>query len=189
MPNEGQSGSARRESPEAALAHLGLELPAPAKPVAAYIPTRRVPWHRLAGRSEPSDTPSADAARLEPSGLLFVSGQIPLKEGNLIAIGTVPSAVSIETAQECARQCVLNGLAAIKAELGSLDQVRQIVRIGVWVASDPGFTDQSKVANGASELLEQIFGEAGRHARAAVGAIALPLGAPVEVELLVEWQA
>jgi enamine deaminase RidA (YjgF/YER057c/UK114 family) len=173
MPNESQSEIGARESPEAALTRLGLELPAPAKPVAAYIPTRVAQASRLCG--EPPQ-----------GGLIFVSGQIPLKEGKLIATGTVPSAVSVDTAAACARQCVLNALAAIKAELGSLDLVRQVVRVGVWVASDPGFTDQPRVANGASDLLEQVFGEAGRHARAAVGSVALPLGAPVEVEMVVE---
>lgn len=179
-----------REPAEAALARLGLELPAPARPVAAYIPTRRAPWHRLSRRYEPGGRGEASPAEVhadQEGGLLFVSGQIPLKEGKLIAVGTVPSAVSVETACICARQCVLNALAAIKADLGSLDEVKQVVRVGVWVASDPGFTEQSKVANGASELLEQVFAEAGRHARAAVGAIALPLGAPVEVEMTVEW--
>lgn len=177
MPNKTKSAEAivraQPDTPdnhvEARLRGLGLTLPAPAKPVAAYVPTRRV----TAGGGGPN--------------LLYISGQIPLLEGRLIATGTVPAAVTLEQAQACARQCILNGLAAAKADLGSLDAIKQIVRIGVWVASDPGFTDQPKVANGASELLEQLFGEAGRHTRAAVGAIALPLGAPVEVEMLVEW--
>lgn len=180
MANETRSSSTlQREPAEAALARLGLELPAPARPVAAYIPTRRVQW----GPSAATGTGAESASR----GLLFVSGQIPTRDGKLLATGTVPSLVSIEEATACARQCVLNALAAIKAELGSLDEVRQVVRVGVWVASDPGFPEQSKVANGASELLQQVFAEAGRHVRAAVGAIALPLGAPVEVEMTVEW--
>lgn len=151
-----------RISVEARLAELGLTLPAPYAPVAAYIPTKRV------------------------GNLFFVSGQIPLREGKMIAEGAVPSRVTPEVARECARQCVLNGLAAVKAALGSLDRVRQVVRVGAFVCSDPGFTAQPQIANGASELLVQIFGEAGRHARAAVGSVALPLGAPVEVEMTLE---
>ncbi|MEX2219453.1 MAG: RidA family protein [Phycisphaerales bacterium] len=151
-----------RPDPESRLAELGLALPKPATPVAAYIPTRRT------------------------GSLLFISGQVPLREGKLIAQGSVPSAVTPEVARECARQCVLNGLAAAKAALGTLAAVRQVVRVGVFVCSDPGFTSQPQVANGASELLVEVFGEAGRHARAAVGSVALPLGAPVEVEMVLE---
>jgi enamine deaminase RidA (YjgF/YER057c/UK114 family) len=151
-----------RPDPEARLAELGITLPAPYAPVAAYIPTRRT------------------------GNLLVVSGQVPLRAGKLIAEGPVPSRVSPDTARECARQCVMNGLAAAKAALGSLAAVRQVVRLGVFVCSDPGFTAQPQVANGASELLVEIFGESGRHARAAVGSVALPLGAPVEVEMLLE---
>lgn len=109
-----------------------------------------------------------------------------MKEGSLLAIGSVPSTVSIEQAQAAARQCVLNGLAVVAAEVGSIDRIRRIVRLGVFVQCDTGFTEQPKVANGASDLLVRVFGEAGRHARAAVGSIALPLGASVEVEMLVE---
>lgn len=148
--------------PEARLTELGITLPTPAKPVAAYIPARRA------------------------GNLLYISGQIPMKDGQMIAKGAVPSEVSIETAQECARQCVLNGLAAAKAELGSLSKIKQVVRVGAFVCSDRGFYEQPKVANGASELLVSIFGDAGRHVRAAVGSVALPLGAPIEVELLFE---
>ena len=157
-----------RPDPEAALARLGLTLPSPPKPVAAYIPWRRT------------------------GNLIFVSGQIPMRDGQLIAKGAVPEPVSIEVAQQCARQCVLNGLAVIKSALeadgkgASLSRVRQFVRVGVFVCSQAGFTDQPKVANGASELIVEIFGEAGKHARAAVGNVALPLGAPVEVEFVVE---
>lgn len=147
---------------EQKLAELGFSLPAPAAPVAAYIPTKRT------------------------GNLLFVSGQVPFRDGKLVATGPVPSAVTLEAAQECARQCVLNGLAAVKASIGSLDRVKSIVRVGVFVQSDAGFTDQPKVANGASELLVDIFGDHGRHARAAVGAPSLPLNAPVEVEFVFE---
>jgi len=153
---------APRFDPDAALAALGLTLPEPAKPVAAYIPTRR------------SGT------------LLYVSGQIPSREGKLIATGSVPSQVDMETARSCALQCVLNGLAATKAALGSLAKVRQVVRVGVFVCSDPGFTQQPQVANAASELLVKVLGDRGQHARAAVGSVALPLGAPVEIEFLFE---
>lgn len=141
---------------------LGLALPAAPKPVAAYIPCRRV------------------------GNLLFIAGQIPMKDGQLIAKGSVPGQVSLEQAVACARQCVLNGLAVIKAEVGSLDRVKQFVRLGVFVCCEAGFYEQPKVANGASELVVEIFGEKGKHARAAVGSIALPLGAPVEVEFVVE---
>ncbi len=147
---------------EARLAALGYTLPTPVKPVAAYVPTRST------------------------GNLVFVSGQIPMKEGQLIAKGSVPGQVSLELARQCAAQCTLNALAALKAELGDLGRIRQVVRVGVFVCSEAGFYDQPKVANGASELLEAVFGEAGKHARAAVGSIALPLGAPVEVEIVVE---
>lgn len=149
-------------SPERRLAELGLTLPTPAAPVAAYIPTRR------------------------SGSLLFVAGQIPLRDGKAIATGIVPTSVSLETARECARQCALNGLAAARAALGSLDRIQHVVRIGVFVASEPTFTDHPKIANGASELLVEIFGEAGKHARAAVGSSSLPLGVPVEIEFLFE---
>lgn len=149
-------------SAESRLAELGLTLPTAPKPVAAYIPCRRT------------------------GNLVFVSGQIPMKDGAMIAKGSIPGQVSLEVGRECARQCVLNALAVIKGEIGSLDRVRQVVRVGVFVCSEASFVDQPKVANGASELLVEVFGEAGKHARAAVGSIALPLGAPVEVELLVE---
>ncbi len=103
-----------------------------------------------------------------------------------MATGTVPGEVSVELAKECARQCTLNGLAAAKAALGSLGKIRQVVRVGCFVACEPGFGDHPKIANGASELLVEIFGESGRHARAAVGASSLPLHVPVEVEFLFE---
>lgn len=145
------------------LASLGISLPSPPKPVASYVPVVRV-----AGGS-----------------VVMISGQIPMRDGRLIATGAVPSAVNLETARECARQCVLNGLASLAAEVGSLERVRRIIRLGVFVACDPGFIDHPKVANGASDLLVELFGESGRHARAAVGAPSLPLGAPVEVEMMV----
>ncbi len=145
-----------------ALADLGLALPSPPKPVASYVPS------------------------VQTGNLLIVSGQLPFKDGTLLATGKVPSAVSLEKAQECARQCILNALAVVAGESRSLDRVARIVRLGVFVASDEGFADQPKVANGASDLLQQIFGESGRHARAAVGTNALPLNACVEIEMMVE---
>lgn len=148
--------------PESALAKLGLALPTPAKPVAAYVPTRMC------------------------GSMLFVAGQVPIRDGQMMFKGSLPTAVTVEQGIECARQCALNGLAAAKAALGDLRRIKQVVRLGVFVASEAGFYDQPKVANGASELMLSVFGEAGRHARAAVGSIALPLGAPVEVEFLFE---
>lgn len=145
------------------LQELGLTLPAAPKPVAAYIPF------------------------VQTGNLLFVSGQLPLSEGKLIAMGIVPSQVSLETAQKAAAQCILNGLAIVGDALGGdWSRLVRIVKLGVFVASDASFTDQAKVANGASELLGSLLGEQGRHARAAVGVASLPLGAPVEVDLIVE---
>jgi enamine deaminase RidA (YjgF/YER057c/UK114 family) len=145
------------------LASLGIALPPAPKPVAAYIPAVRT------------------------GNLIFVSGQLPMRDGALIATGPVPSACSIDLARECARQCILNALAVVGDQLGGdLTRVVRIVRVGAFVQSDDGFTEQPKVANGASELLQQVFGEVGRHARAAVGTNALPLGASVEIDLVVE---
>jgi enamine deaminase RidA (YjgF/YER057c/UK114 family) len=149
-------------TPETRLQALGLTLPPAPKPVAAYIPFRRV------------------------GNLLYISGQIAMRDGALIATGAVPDEVSLEKARECAVQCTLNGLAVAKSAVGSLDQIKGVVRVGVFVCSRAGFTEQPKIANGASELLVEVFGDAGRHARAAVGNVALPLGSPVEVEFLFE---
>lgn len=140
------------------LAELGLTLPSPPGAVAMYQPAMIVGDH------------------------LLLSGQIPLRDGALLATGAVPSRVDPETAAACARQCVLNALAGAKAELGSLERIARIVRLGVYIASDPGFGGHPQIANGASALLVEIFGEAGRHVRAAVGVSALPLDAPVEIE-------
>ncbi len=154
--------SATTTDPEQRLEDLGHLLPQPPKPVAAYVPSRRT------------------------GTLVYISGQIPIKDGMLLARGTVPATVDAEMAVACAVQCTLNGLAALKAEIGSLDHLKQVVRVGCFVASDPGYRDQPTIANGASELLLAIFGDAGRHARAAVGSAALPLGVPVEIEFLFE---
>lgn len=149
-------------NPEESLAKLGLALPAPVKPVAAYVPTVRV------------------------GNLVFVAGQIPMVDGKLPKTGRLGENVSLEEGQELARRCVLNGLAALKAEIGDLRKVKRVVRVGAFVACTDTYADQPKVANGASELLQQVFGDKGKHARAAVGTNALPLGAPVEVEFLFE---
>ncbi len=152
----------RPPDPEAVLAERGLRLPEAPKPVAAYIPFRR-------------------------SGhLLYVSGQIPIEGGKPIATGRVPSQVSLEVAQRCSVQCVLNGLAVAKSAAGSLNAIGRVIRLGVFVACDQDYGDQPKVANAASELLVAVFGDDGQHARAAVGAPALPLHVPVEIEFLFE---
>lgn len=147
---------------EKKLQSLGLTLPSPPKPVATYVPVVR------------------------SGNLLFLSGMIPMVEGKMARVGKIGNDLTVEQGQEMARMTLLNGLAAIKAELGSLDGIKRIVRLGVHIASAEGFTQQSAVANGASDLLVQIFGEAGRHARLALGAAELPLGAPVELEMIVE---
>lgn len=145
----------------ARLLALNLTLPAAPKPVAAYVPVVR--WNDL----------------------LFVSGQIPLRDGKPLCTGTVPDAVSIEQAQQAAQQCVLNALAIVHAELGGdWSKLVRVVRIAGFVASAPGFAGQSQVLNGASELLEKLLGDAGRHARAAVGSVGLPLNVPVEIEFV-----
>ncbi len=148
---------------EAKLAELGLALPEAPRPVASYV------------------------ACVRTGNLLVVSGQLPMRDGKLMATGRVPNDVTLEKAQQCAAQCVLNGLAIVKDALGGdWSQLVRVVRVGVFVASISGYGDQPKVANGASDLLMQLMGEAGRHARAAVGVNVLPLNAPVEVEFLFE---
>jgi len=149
-------------TPEQRLEELGLTVPGVAKPVAAYIPAIRSGNH------------------------VYTSGQLPMRDGQLMQTGKVGGEVTQEEAVECARQCALNALAAIKAEVGELSAVKQVVKVVAFVASTPDFTGQPLVANGVSELLGEVFGDAGRHARSAVGVSALPLDAPVEVELIVE---
>jgi enamine deaminase RidA (YjgF/YER057c/UK114 family) len=144
------------------LAELGLSVPEVAAPVATYVPAVR------------------------SGAQVFTSGQLPMRSGELIATGKVGSEVSLEDAVECARQCALNAIAAVKGQIGDLDQVKRVVKVVCFVASTPDFTAQAQVANGASELLGMAFGDAGVHARSAVGVAVLPLGAPVEVEILVE---
>jgi enamine deaminase RidA (YjgF/YER057c/UK114 family) len=149
-------------TPEERLQAMGLAVPAVAKPVAAYVPAVRSGSH------------------------VYTSGQLPMRDGQLIQTGKVGGEVTQDEAVECARQCALNALAAVKAEVGELSTVKRIVKVVAFVASTPDFTGQPLVANGVSELLGEVFGDAGRHARSAVGVAVLPLDAPVEVELVVE---
>ncbi len=143
------------------LAELGLTLPVVVPPVGAYVPAVRT------------------------GNLVFTSGQLPMVEGSLPAVGRVGALVTPEQAKDLARTCALNGLAAIEALVG-LEAVVRVVKVVGFVASAPGFIGQPAVVNGASELLGELFGETGRHARSAVGVMSLPLDAPVEVELVVE---
>jgi enamine deaminase RidA (YjgF/YER057c/UK114 family) len=146
---------------DAKLAELGLTLPAAAAPVAAYVPT------------------------VEAGGMLHLSGQLPFRDGQVVT-GRLGENLSLEEGQEAARLCGLMVLAQVRAALGGFDRVRRVVKLGVFVNSTPDYTDQPKVANGASELMAAVFGERGRHARAAVGVAALPLGAAVEVDAIIE---
>lgn len=148
-------------TPEDRLAALGLAVPEVAKPVAAYIPAVRSGDH------------------------VYTSGQLPMRDGQLMHTGKVGGEVTQEEAVACAQQCALNALAAIRAELGDLSAVTRVVKVVCFVASTPDFTGQPLVANGVSELLGEVFGDLGRHARSAVGVPVLPLDAPVEVELIV----
>ena len=149
-------------TPEERLAALGLELPAVAVPVAAYVPAVR------------------------SGSLVFTSGQLPFVGGQLPATGKVGAEVTAEQAKEFARTCALNAVAAVAALLGDLSQVVRVVKVVGFVASAPDFTGQPGVVNGASELLGEVFGEAGKHARSAVGVAVLPLDSPVEIEMVVE---
>jgi len=146
------------------LAQLGLSLPPAPPPVGSYLPALRV------------------------GDLVYTSGQLPIRDGKLIAVGKVGGGgiASMAQAVDGARAATLNALAQVSAVVGGLDNILRIVRVGVFVNSAPGFTEQPKVANAASDLLVTIFGEAGRHVRAAVGASELPLDASVEIELLAQ---
>jgi len=145
---------------EARLSELGITLPEPPTAVAAYVPT------------------------VVHGGLVFVSGQVPLRDGGLPRIGLVGADLTQEEGAQEARWCAVNCLAQMRAAAGSLDRIERILKVTVFVASAPGFGGQPIVANGASELFVEVFGDAGRHARAAVGCAALPLNVPVEVELI-----
>jgi enamine deaminase RidA (YjgF/YER057c/UK114 family) len=144
------------------LAGLGLTVPTVPAPVAVYVPAVRT------------------------GSYVYTSGQIPLSGGELMATGKVGGEVTADLAYDCARQCALNAIAAVKSVVGDLDSVVQVVKATVFVASTPDFTGQPGVANGASELFAAAFGDNGQHARSAVGVPVLPLDAPVEVELVVE---
>lgn len=148
--------------PEQRLAELGRTLPGVAAPAGAYVPAVR------------------------SGSLVWTAGQIPVVEGQLAGTGKLGAQVSVEQGQELARICVLNALAAVKAEIGDLAKVRRVVKVVGFVASEPTFTDQPLVVNGASELLGEVFGDDGKHARSAVGVAVLPRDVPVEVELVVE---
>jgi enamine deaminase RidA (YjgF/YER057c/UK114 family) len=144
------------------LRQLGIELPPPSQPVASYVPV------------------------VISGALAYVSGQVPMEDGELLWSGKLGEDLDVPAGAQAARRCALQALSALRAKIGTLDQVRRIVRLGVFVASAPGFTDQPKVANGASDLLVDVFGDQGRHSRTAVGVAELPLGAPVEVEVVAE---
>jgi len=145
------------------LSDLNINLPEPTVPVASYVPTRRT------------------------GNLVHISGQIPISKGTLLAKGIVPTQVDQDMAIQCARQCALNALAALNKELGSLDKVTKVVKVGIFVASTPDFGAQPTIANGCSDLLVEIFGqEIGQHARAAIGVASLPLNVPVEIEFIFE---
>lgn len=147
---------------EKRLAELGITLPPPPKPVGSYIPAIRT------------------------GNLLFLSGMIPFQDGKLAWEGKLGHELTVEQGKQAARVAMINALAVIQQALGSLDRVKRIVRLGGHVASASGFNQQPLVLNGASDLLVEIFGEKGRHARLALGAVELPLNAPVELELIVE---
>ena len=145
------------------LAELGVHVPATSKPVAAYVPA------------------------VATGNLVYTSGQLPMVDGALAMTGKVGAEVSADDAKALARTCVLNGLAAARTAIGSLDRITRVVKVVGFVASDPSFSGQPGVINGASELLGEIFGEAGSHARSAVGVAVLPLDAPVEIEFVFEF--
>ncbi len=149
---------------EARIKELGLIIPETPRPVANYVPAVQV------------------------GNLIFVSGQTPTVSGQLLMKGKLGRDLSIEQGQEAARTAILNTLAAVRSITGTLDVIKRIVKLNGWVASAEGFGDQPQVVNGASLLLEEIFGDAGKHARAAIGVAELPSGAPVELELIVEVQ-
>lgn len=149
-------------TPSQRLAELQLTLPPVTPPVGSYIPGVRV------------------------GPLVLVSGQLPMSQGKLLAVGKVGRDVTLEEANRAARQCALNALAIAAETAGGIDRIARVVRLGVFVNSADGFTDQPKVANGASDLMVDLFGDAGKHVRAAVGCNELPLNAAVEVEMMVE---
>lgn len=150
-------------TPSARLRQLGITLPPVARPLAAYVPARQV------------------------GEQVWTSGQLPVVDGELVARGKLGGSVSLEDGVSAARTAALNALAAVAHVIDGIDNVDRVARVVVYVASEPGFTDQPKVANGASELMQEVFGpDRGSHVRSAVGVSVLPLDSPVEVELVVE---
>jgi enamine deaminase RidA (YjgF/YER057c/UK114 family) len=148
---------------EQRLTEMGFTLPEVAAPAGSYLPA------------------------MISGNLVFTAGQIPLIEGKLMATGKLGAEITAEQGAEIAQRCALNALAAVKSVLGDLDRVKQVVKVVGFVSSVPGFSSQPAVINGASEFLQQVFGDAGKHARSAVGVSVLPLDAPVEIELIVEF--
>jgi enamine deaminase RidA (YjgF/YER057c/UK114 family) len=144
------------------LQSLGVTLPPVSGPFGSYVPARRV------------------------GNLVFVSGQLPMRDGKLMATGPVPSRCPVDDARAAARQCAINAVAAVQSLPGGIDQLAGVVRVGAFVNSNENFTDQPKVADAASELLAELFGDAGKHARAAVGVNTLPRDASVEIEVIFE---
>ena len=149
-------------NPEEKLKELGIKLPEVPKPLGAYVPFVRT------------------------GNLIYLSGMLPLRDGKLVRTGRVGETVATEDAADCARIAAINALAVVKAAIGSLDKVKRCVKISGFVASAEDFHDQPKVINGASEFIVEVFGEAGKHARAAVGVNVLPLSSPVEIEFIFE---
>lgn len=145
------------------LRELSIELPTPPSPAGSYIPV------------------------VTTGNLAFVSGQIPMREGKVVFEGKVPEQQSLESARDAAKICIINGLAQLKADLGSLDKIRKFVRISGFVNSSPNFTEQPKVINAASDLLVEIFGDMAKHSRIAVGVASLPLNSTVEIDMVVEF--
>jgi enamine deaminase RidA (YjgF/YER057c/UK114 family) len=153
------------DSIDARLAALGIKLPKAAAPVAAYVPA------------------------VEAGGFLYISGQLPFREDGSLIIGQIGTDYDVEHGRAAAERCAIMLIAQMQKALGSLDRVERIVKLGAFVASEKHFTEQPKVANGASELMEKVFGEAGRHARSAVGVPVLPLGAAVEIDAIIAIKA
>jgi enamine deaminase RidA (YjgF/YER057c/UK114 family) len=149
-------------TPEAKIQELGLEVPGVVAPLASYLPAVR------------------------SGSLVYTAGQLPIVDGELVAVGKVGAEVDPEYAAELARTCALNAIAAVRAEVGELSRVRRVVKVVGFVASAPDFHGQPQVINGASDLLGEVFGDAGKHARSAVGVAVLPRDAPVELELIAE---
>ena len=150
---------------EGRLKELSIEIPTPPSPAGSYIPITTT------------------------GNLAFVSGQIPMKNGKVIFEGKVPEKQSLDSAREAAKICIINGLAQLKANLGSLDRITKFVRISGFVNSDSNFVEQPKVINAASDLLVEIFGDKGKHSRIAVGVASLPLNSTVEIDMVVEFSS